>query len=124
MIIISCIIAFSGEMGNKRNKKGRPKKKFSDADKARLQPYSVGSWFNQHQATEATAATDNVTVPTPGAASADPPVQESVGSGPSTSKPTKVGDEEMDPLAVEMGNIVESKLSFRDTSASEKKVLL
>ena len=122
MLIISCIIAFSGEMGNKRNKKGRPQKKFSDAEKARLQPFSIGSWFNQHQATEATAATDNV--PTPGAASADPPVQESVGSGPSTSKPTKVGYEEMDPLAVEMGNIVDSKVSFRDTSASKKKVLL
>ena len=112
---------FQDKMGNKRNKKGRPKKKFSDTDKE-LQPYSVASWFNQHQATEATADTDNV--PVPGTACADPPVQDSVGSGPSTSKPTQVGNEEKDPLAVEMGNIVDSKLLFRDTSASKKKVSL
>ena len=122
MLIISCIISFSGEMGNKRNKKGRPPKKIlrrREGEVAALQHRQLVQPAPGHRNT---AATDNV--PTPGAASADPPVQESVGSWPSTSKPTKVGYEEMDPLAVEMGNIVDSKVSFRDTSASKKKVLL
>ena len=35
-------------MGNQRYIKG-------GAEKARLQPYSIGSWFNQHQAPEESA---------------------------------------------------------------------
>ena len=102
-------------MGNKKNKKGGPKKQMTTGDRQRLRQFNLGrSWFNQVEDTPVPANT-----PAVDAANVDPPV-----ALPSTSAYKEGGEEEGDPLAVEMGLLLKSKLSFRDKSASEKKVLL